>query len=371
MKLSWILAGVFFVTTLLLAALLIASWAENKSANTELEKTRTELQKSQIELEEMETILREKNDEIHEQKDQIDDLGKIVDDKNQEIEDLEQELNQSQEDLEKTINILSEAKDEIEEIREETKKIGEDINQSIQWFTENSELPDLYKADRYENKVRKGCENKGVLNLACVSFLMEEELGITYKTDPGDKLYSLAEIIDRKGGDCEDYSLFFKATVKDYEVFEAWEEGGGTYNIYEDEEQVWYYDDAHGVLIEGRNAYPVCYYYGSSGGVLLGHCVVMFTKRTISSADDISTENLLGSKLVEPQSGRYVGEIGEKFTVCSEGICDEPYAIAFIITDNDLYHFDQKWDYYHEQKEKVEEILASLDFLAEWPEIPS
>ena len=336
------------------------------------EETKTELQNAQADLMVMETVLGEKTMELKEQDGQIENLSRIIENKNQEIDELEQSLNESEEELEKTINILSEAKNEIEEIKRETERIGENINQSIQWFTENSQLPDVYKADRYENKVRKGCEDKGILNLACVAFLMEEELGITYRSDPGDKLYSLVEIIDRKGGDCEDYSLFFKATVRDYEGFEAWDEGGGKYEVYGDDQQIWYYDDAHGILIEGENAYPVCYYYGSGGGVLLGHCVVMFTDKTINSADDISTENLIGSELVEPQSGKYVGRIGEQFSICSEGICDEAYAIAFIITDNDLYHFDQKWDYYHEQKEKVEGIIRSLDYiLAEGPEVPS
>ncbi|MBN1169861.1 hypothetical protein JXA56_02460 [Candidatus Micrarchaeota archaeon] len=281
-------------------------------------------------------------------------------------------MNESEENLEKTRKILVEAGDEIREIKEEVRQMGENINQSIQWFTENSRLPDIYKADRYASKVAKSCEKNNVLNLACVSFLMEKELGITYKTETEDRLYSLAEIIERKGGDCEDYSLFFKATVSNFEKFEAWDAGGGRYDIYRDNNEVWYYDNAHGISIEAENAYPVCYYFGSSGGVLLGHCVVMFTDKTISSSRDISTEELRGSNLVEPQSGRYVGEIGGQFKICSEGVCDDPYTIAFIITENDLYHFDQRWNYYHEQRERTEKILESLDYiLAERPEVPS
>ena len=376
MKLAWIehlAVVIFIVLSLILAAALIASWAEHEGTRAELDKTKSELQKAQNELDQSEAVLEQTQEELRKKNEEISGLNSSVQNKIAEIENLQKELNESEEDLEKTRGILSEARDEIADIRDETEELGDEIEQSIQWFTDNSELPDIFKTERLLGIIERRCEESGNLRLACISYLMEDELGITYKTDIGeDQLYSIQEIIDRKGGDCEDFSLFFKATIQslktnDFEL-EAWASGGGRYDIYQDDDTVWYYEDAHAVEIgnlRSLNAYPVCYYYGYNATYLLGHCVVMFTEKTISSPDDLTTENLMDANFVEPQNGRYVGKMGAPFTMCSEGNCEEEYAISFVITENDLYEFSAgEWEYYHGQKERVEELVGELDSIA-------
>jgi hypothetical protein len=250
----------------------------------------------------------------------------------------------------------------------------EQINESIQWFSDNAALPSRLKTDRFIHSMEKSCEGGGTLNLACVSYLMEEDLDFSYKNDPtGDRLYSIDEIISRKGGDCEDYALFFKATLNrlredDLEI-EAWTPGVGDYVVYEDAEtgRYWYYKGAKGVEIgntKESNPYAVCYFYDTSGEASIGHCVIMLTDQTIDSPDDISTGKLMDSTLFEPQDGHYLGKIGKEFSACSDGEAgceDEDYSLVFVITDSDLFQFsDGKWNYYQGYKDRINVILEEL-----------
>ncbi len=298
---------------------------------------------------------------------QIQDLNSTLQEKNSKIRDLEEDLSESEEKLAQAESSLVLTEEKIEEIREDARALEERINSSIQWFNDNSRLPDLYQADRFKSIVERRCTDGKKLNLACVSFMMEEELGITYKSDFDDRLYSNEEIIERKGGDCEDYSLFFTALMnslkeKGYELV-AFDDGSGIFDVYQDNSQVWYYENADAVEIgklDELNVYPVCYYYDRSGSLLLGHCVVMFTKNRIEN-EIVGDFN--GSKLVEPQDGKYVGSIGKEFSMCYDD-CEFYYSIKFIITENDLFQYDLEWDNYHKYRQRLKD-------LSEWPEIPS
>ncbi len=377
-SLAWIehiALAAFFLSSLILTGLLVLSWAENAQAKAELESKEMELEKAQGQLKTAESILEERSSEIERQGQEISNLSLMLENKKAEIENLQESLNESQTELEKTKNILSEAKEEIDQIKAEAEEMEESITESIQWFSDNSRLPSMLKTDRLMNRIKSGCKDSGELKLACISHLMEDEADITYKDDPEtDRLYSIEEIIQRKGGDCEDFSLFYKAVInglKTYDVeLEAWGSGGGKYEIYEDKQKgiVWYYENAHGIKIgniQDLNAYPVCYYYGSDGLNRLGHCIVMFSGAKISSPEDITTGNLMDARFVEPQDGSYMGEMGDEFRACEDGEegCDyDTYTIAFIITDDDLYEFrDGRWNYYQGHREKVEKIIEELE----------
>ncbi|MCI0503899.1 hypothetical protein L0Y65_04260 [Candidatus Micrarchaeota archaeon] len=369
------LAAVLAIGTIAFLALFLQSSSENKNLRAELAATKANLSSAQYALGMREDELERKNGDIGRQQEQIGNLSLALAGRLSDIEELRERLNESEAELEKTKNTLAEAEEDIARIREEAIAMDGQISESIQWFRDNSALPSTLKTDRFMNKVEKNCEKDDTLNLACVSYLMEEELGFVYKDDPtGDRLYSIDEIIARKGGDCEDYSLFFKAFLNGIRQedlgIEAFTAGAGKYVVYEDagEGRYWYYEDSEGVAIgnaENSNPYSVCYFFETQGATRIGHCLIMLTNRTIDSPDDITNANLAGSALFEPQDGRYMGGIGEEFTVCEDGDSScgmRDYALAFIITDADLYHFSEgKWNYYEGRKEELGALLESLE----------
>ena len=374
MKLAYGLVALLVIAVLAIvvfAGLLMQASAENDALKAELAASKNNLSSTQKELDASKAEVERKDGELLLKQAEISNLSLALQNKTDEMERLEANLNQSEEELEEARNQLNESKEEIRQVETEAAQMQEEINESIQWFRDNSALPSTLKSDRFINKVEKGCVEEGTLRLACVSLLMEEELGFTYKSDPsGDRLYSIEEIIARKGGDCEDYSLFFKAALnrlrqEDLQL-EGWTEGAGKYTIYEETERYWYFDDAEGIWlgsVKDSNPYAVCYFF-ETGDVSLGHCVIMLTNKTIDSPEDISTENLKGSPLFEPQDGRFLGRVGGKFSACSDGEdgCEgEINSLAFLISDDDLYEFSSgEWHYYSGYRDRIGEIMDKL-----------
>ncbi len=382
------------LATIGLAILLVATSTDSSMKQaalwSEINATKLALQDTQHQLEAAKALLNDRENEIALQKDEIANLTADLEEKSDEIRDLEAELNETQTELEEAQTTLEEAQQDIAAIRNETLAMDEKINQSIQWFTDNAGLPSTLKVDRFISKAKKGCEQDNTLNLGCVSYLMGSELGMTYKNDPtGDRIYSIDEIITRKGGDCEDYALFFKAVLnrfrgQDLEA-EAWERGIGRYTIYEDNatNTRWYYSNAQGRELgnlQDLNPYAACYWNDVFGTRWGGHCIIMLTSANITSSADISNEKLADAVFFEPQNGKYMGSMGDEFQTCADGDigCDEEtYRIVFVITDKDLYEFsDGKWNYYAGYGGRLDELLANLDRVQtdgspEGPAVPS
>ncbi|MFH0884242.1 MAG: hypothetical protein V1861_00860 [Candidatus Micrarchaeota archaeon] len=372
---AYALFALLAIATFASIILLLQTIEQKESLKTELAGAKSSLLETQGKLNDTKAELAVKKEEIRLQQEDISDLRTELNVSEAEVLELEGRLNESEEELEQTKNTLSEATEEIDRIRSEALAMDEQINESISWFKDNSALPSTLKTDRFVNKVEKSCVDEGTLNLGCVSYLMEEDLGFMYKNDPtGDRLYSIDEIITRRGGDCEDYSLFFKALLSrfaddDLEI-EAWTDGIGRYVIFEDTStgKYWYYDNTDGKVIgntETSNPYAVCYFYGMEGDTRIGHCVIMLTNATISSPEDISDTALAGAEMFEPQDGHYLGRIGKEFFACSQGDegCDEEdYHLTFVITDSDLFQFsDGKWNYYEGRHQDIGELLERLD----------
>lgn len=369
------LSCILAISTLAAIFLFLKASSERDSALSELSNTKTALNSSQRQLVEARAELENRMEEIERQKGDISALGQELNASRAETRSLMRRLNETEAELEETRDTLAEASDEISRIREEALEMDEQINESIAWFKDNAELPETLKADRFVNHVEKSCVGDSTLRLACVSYLMKEDLGFMYKDDPtGDRLYSIEEIITRRGGDCEDYSLFYKALLNRFEgedlSLEAWTTGTGRYVIYEDTStgRYWYYDDSDGITLGNAKVekpYVACYFYGMEGETRVGHCIIMLANSTIDSPDDITNKKLDGAMLFEPQDGQYMGSIGDEYTVCEEGdeTCDmEDYSLTFIITDSDLFEFSGgEWDYYAGSHEDIGTLIARLD----------
>lgn len=271
------------------------------------------------------------------------------------------ELSNKESELGNLTRNMNEVKKQFIEIQGEVLGVSQSINESIQWFKDNSAMPALGSFNNslsnlwYEGFIdgaQRDCifpsASGNTLNLACLNFLSGRSLSFKYKIESPDRLYSVKEMIENEGGDCEDFSLFTKALLntiragsysKDL-VLEAWIPSSGyKYTVLESGKEKWYIDNAQGVLLGQLNKlhpYVMCYTVTE----FEGHCIVALSKSAIKSISDIS--GLSSAYTFEPQDGEYMGIIGKDFHVCKNG---EDYCggssndITFIISEDDLYEF--------------------------------
>ncbi len=254
--------------------------------------------------------------------------------------DLEEETQQLEVCLSKTEELtefLMETKDELENLSAELEGFQEQIEQSMSWFTENSNMKNLSASLRYQ--VDK-CTSNTEINAPCIPIVMKEEKHWAYKTEEGDTLLSLDEMVKNKGGDCEDWSLFFKAAYNYLKEEDRPERylvsavpGTGNFKIYGDH----YYADAEGREIGTTkdNLYIICYD---------SHCIVAMSDVEIKNSSDVY--KLRGAPALEPQNGQYMFTIGSILApdICSSDECDY-YDIWIVITDNDIYDFHYNWEW--------------------------
>ena len=186
-----------------------------------------------------------------------------------------------------------------------------------------------------------------------------------------------------KGGDCEDYSLFYKAEFN-YVLNQCLDAGADNIIIEgwtpsEDEEERyfvefsknWFLWGATEITIPKGFIYPniVCgNLYDFSKKDTGGHCVIAFTKNKIKSIKDINELN--NAPMIEPQNGLYLGLINDessKTYILTKENYDITYSyVNLIVTDKDQFLFSDKhreWLGYSIFKDDMEEnrkILAEM-----------
>ncbi|MFA5931295.1 MAG: hypothetical protein WC821_03205 [archaeon] len=236
------------------------------------------------------------------------------------------------------------------------------IKSSLAWFQTNSVFSSFQK--NVLLNLKSSCLEKSSsceINLGCFFLVNKEFVKYSYKTDittsnSEDKLQSLEDFMKNKGGDCEDFSLFFKAEFnslvrscasKPVKLF-AWVEKKGS-RFWANYSNTWYMDDATKKYFDVNNIFPtvVC---GSMldlmSGKINGHCVIAFSEKEILSSSDISS--LESAELIEPQSGKYLGYVGNEsgiFLITSPSATNS--YINILITNNDLFLYSNgKWNSY-------------------------
>lgn len=279
------------------------------------------------------------------------------------LNETEKELNDTKAELASKESSLEEAQEHFEELKDEIEQVEDSLDDTLQWLSENSHMSEQteYFVDYSERKCVEGND----LNLACVSLFMDMHLDYVYIDEPNDKLNSIDEMVAKGGGDCEDFSLFLKALINDYETnanLIAWEPGTGKFVIHTGSTNEWYYDKADSVnLGKLKNYYPAvfCYVTYFDGSRLEGHCIVALPEKEIKSADDLKF--LEGAQAFEPQNGKYKGTIGDDFTLCDGDCGYTPGDSIIVITDSDIYQYiDNKWESIQEQKENLNKLKADL-----------
>jgi hypothetical protein len=184
-----------------------------------------------------------------------------------------------------------------------------------------------------------------------------------------DHLQSLKETIDLGWGDCEDYSLLFKAVLNSMRernaslVATAWQPAeSGEFRIYPKEAPdesgpYWAYTKAKAALLgQLSNYYVVCYTMTPTSG----HCIVAMSGNQVNDSSQVPL--LDGAELFEPQSGGYRGRMGESLYICGQQGCRNTGGrVWLVISDSDLYIYgDGGWEGYADTLRQVQEAEASL-----------
>jgi len=317
-------------------------------------------------------------------------LGKKYEKSQGELASAESLLIQSNGDLElarsrllQTENALNESRQNLAGQRQKADAISKElsalentINVSIAWFRDNADMPENYtwSADIFMSRVMSDCVDKGGLNLACISHLMENTaFAIHYRSDivsgSEDHLQSVKETIGLGWGDCEDYALIFKAILNSARKknaslgIVAWQPAeSGEFRVYPKEAPgetgaFWVYKNAKGASMGSpSHAYVICYSVDEKSG----HCTVALSDADVQSSSQVPS--LQGAYAFEPQSGRYLGKLGESLSVCTHTGCKSMGGkVWLVIADNDLYVYGENgWQGYSDYLSRVQETHDSI-----------
>ncbi len=277
-------------------------------------------------------------------------------------------------------------KDEANQTIQKINDYEKELQDSMDWFGTNATLPVKQKnlllqlKSNCRKKTSKNCE----INLGCIFLINSEFQNYKYINDEitskeVDKLQSIEEFVSNRGGDCEDYSLFFKAEFNslvnecrdnDLEIkLTAWEDFKTTSKLWLNNSKTWYFENAKAVDIENNFVSIVCgNMFDLQSGQTNGHCILAFTKNKINSILDLDLLN--EAMLVEPQSGKYLGNINSTsniFLVTNNYFVNKSYTnnsyIDTIITDNDFFLFskiENTWQSYGEFAKELQEKQVLL-----------
>ncbi|MBU0527665.1 hypothetical protein KKE92_04235 [Candidatus Micrarchaeota archaeon] len=283
------------------------------------------------------------------------------------LAETEQKLNDTEAELKSKQTTLEEYTEEFNELSSDIEEIENSLTDSLQWLSENSKMS--FQTEYFISYSSRKCVEDGELNLACIPLFMDMHIGFTYVDEPNDKLNSIDEMIEKGGGDCEDYSIFLKALLNDYEEnpeLIAWEaEPGSTFIVHTTSSKEWYYDDSTSVnLGELEKYHPVVFCYVTSYTIvrLEGHCIVALPEEEIATKEDIKF--LEGAKTFEPQTGEYTGRIGTDFNLCydNQSCGFYPGDSIIVISDSDLFQFiDGQWKSLGDYQGKADELKDKIE----------
>lgn len=221
------------------------------------------------------------------------------------------------------------------------------VQDSIQWFKQNINIENYGDYGLIREELSRcvhymdGCR----IDLGCL-YSTNKKNGFEYKLDEktskkADFLQDLRQIFSNKGGDCEDFSLLYRAEYN-YLLSQC-------LRNYSRSEIVPYTGDME---INKTYMYIVCGTWDPKEIVAewAGHCMVALSKAPIASTSDVYSA-IKASTLIEPQNGQFEGHMGETDTIYIFPDGQPPntlYYIDFVITDDDLkifyaYSDEVKW----------------------------
>lgn len=227
----------------------------------------------------------------------------------------------------------------------------ENIEESMNWFRNNSNIDSLKESRKIKNLLRTciDCqEDNCYIKTACIDLINKKELYLEYELDSvllenTDKLQTIESFLINRKGDCEDFSLFYVAqlrylidhieSINKTPIIEAIIESNTNKPYYITNK--WYYPNGVEKEILSQNyiyPYIACgNLYDPNTNDFGGHCVVLLSDKKINNYQDLLSLN--NAKLIEPQNGMYLGNLENK-----DGLLFLDSGNIFsIITDNDYY----------------------------------
>jgi hypothetical protein len=304
------------------------------------------------------------------------------------------ELNESHTFLEERFEGL---KTEVNDVIIKIQDYEDELQDSMQWFNDNSKLDILdsdYAIKKYlETKCIMKSHGRCRIKTGCLFLINTEKMDLEYKYDiqtsnEVDQLQSLNEFVDNGGGDCEDFSLFYKAEfnylleycedIDESDIFlEAWVSADDIYDKYAlDFNRNWFILGGEEIDLPKNYIYPniICGLLPTSSGSVSGHCVIAFTEQKITSTDNLDL--LDKAPIIEPQTGHYMGLINDESSYIYlltnsyynevKNTYSNPY-IYEVITDDDLFLFsfeEEDWlsysGFYEELSDKEQELRSII-----------
>ncbi|MBI2208393.1 hypothetical protein HYU50_02760 [Candidatus Woesearchaeota archaeon] len=239
------------------------------------------------------------------------------------------------------------------------------VQDSINWFKQNINLENLDIYDGMKEEL-KGCmkaKDTCEIDLSCINEVNAKNKFKYYldeiSTGKSDFLKNLSLIYDDKGGDCEDFSLLFRAEYN-YLV-------GECLVNYTREEITPTTEEKE---IEGTYMYIICGSFDPGKIVqdYAGHCLVALAENPINKSSDIY-QSLKSSTLVEPQNGQFVAEMADTdiIRLFDDGMVPNTYyRVWMVIVDDDLKIFyeraeDIKWMGYFDFLEETKPLREKVE----------
>ncbi len=240
----------------------------------------------------------------------------------------------------------------------------------LDFFKVNGNIADIFEYSSIRRDLGKCYKHLSgdsyEINLACISYVLSNDAGLSYKNDSKNELLGLADFYNNGGGDCEDWAMAFTASFNYIKSLIPQGSGillksyhyscEGFSKFFLTNDNNWYLNACPISFADYSNAQSFC---GARDSDDFGHCWVIFTKEVINSSESIN-EAITSSAIVEPQNGAY------EFSYTQALMAG--YEFYVIITDKDLLmKLDYSWkgytDYYNEliEKEKsVQYLIAKI-----------
>lgn len=278
-------------------------------------------------------------------------------------------LQQKYASLDKNFSLLgtdySKLREETDNLLASVDEYQKQIQSSLDWYKANSVLGETNPEKATKSRIDSNCYNiidqACHIKLGCFYLVNREKLELQYEYDllssgKADKLSSITEFLANGGGDCEDYSLFYKAEFnyakqkcKQYPLtIEGWKvsaEGEGEMKYWLNFDETWYLQDV--VRLEFKDyIYPniICgNLYDPVANRLQGHCMIAFSKSEIRSILDLAL--LGGAYIIEPQDGSFQGNLNQPssgvYLADMQTIDGNSMLVFTVITDNDFFLFER------------------------------
>ena len=239
------------------------------------------------------------------------------------------------------------------------------VQDSIQWFKENNNIAasEKYGVIREEIGNCMNMEDTCRIDLTCI-YEVNNKNKFKYTLDESstgkeDFLKDLDTIYEDNGGDCEDFSLVFRAEYN-YLLDQC-------LSNYSREDIVPVAEDKE---IRGTYMYIICGSFDPKKIVenYGGHCLLGLTEKPINKTSDVYN-NIKSSTLVEPQNGKFVAEMEDSdiIKVFDDGmIPDTLHRVWMVITEDDLkifYEYSEEigWVGYFDFLDEVNSLKAEVD----------